>query len=250
MFTMPSLRRFGWGLLVLSLLIAGSFRSAQAVVVTVNFDALAATGTSVTGAALDAYLAGFPVAITISNVTPTGYPEVHDASDHGPLSGFPAGFLTASSPPNFLSHGDGVAGGGANAPTNSPISYRLNFSTPLDSVSFTRIQQNAFTSPSGSIVAAWSARALDSSGNTIFTVGEPQLASFGIIPAAMFTLPGPNIAALVVERTSTNFVAGVNAVFIDDLVLQFTPSVPEPTTLALMALGLAVVGFTRRRQVH
>lgn len=195
---------------------------------TVDFDALAAGGGSVTGAALDAYLAGF--GITISNVTPTGYPEVHDSNND-------SGFTTASSSSNFLSHGDGVSGpiGGVaigNAPTNDPISYTLNFSTPLDSLSFTRIQMNAFVSSSGIVTAEWSARALDSVGNTIATVGEPGMASYSVIPAADFTLTGPGITALVVERTSTNFFAGVNAVFIDDLVLGPQSQPNQPPVLA------------------
>ena len=217
--------------------------------VVVDFEGVNASGTSVTGAPLDAYLAGF--GISVASVSPSGYPEIHNATDHGALSGFPAGFLTASSGTNFLSHGDGAAGGGANAPTNAPISFQLDFATLQTSVSFTRIQNNAFTSPSGSIVAAWSARALDALGNTLDTVGEPQLASFGIIGAATFTLNGAGIKSLVIERTSTNTVAGVNAVFIDDLVIDAPSSVPEPSGIVLLGLGIAsVTGSAWRLKKH
>ncbi|MDA0835002.1 MAG: PEP-CTERM sorting domain-containing protein [Planctomycetota bacterium] len=224
----------------------GATLSSSAGPIVVDFEGVSASGTSITGSALDSYLSGF--GITIASVSPAGYPEIHDATDHGSLSGFPAGFLTASSGTNFLSQGDGVAGGGANASTNSPISYQLDFSTLQGSVSFTRIQINASTSPSGAIVATWSARALDMFGSTLDTVGEPQLSSFGTIAAQSFTLNGPNIKSLVIERTSTNTVAGTNTVFIDDLVLD-TPPVPEPSTIALLLTGgVGLIGYGWRRK--
>ena len=130
MFVNSTLFRICRPLLLALFLVVGPPTVARAAIINVDFDGVNASGTSVTGTALDSYLTGF--GITISNVMPFGYPEVHNTNDNGALSGFPANFLTASSPPNFLSHGDGITGGGANAPTNNPISYQLNFSTLLN----------------------------------------------------------------------------------------------------------------------
>jgi hypothetical protein len=199
----------------------------QAALITVDFDALNANSGPVSGAALDSYLAGF--GITISNVVGPAGPSVYDATTPGAGFGFP-NFMTPPSAPNFLWH----------PVSNNPIQYQLNFSTPLNSVSFTRVQINANLSPSGLVAATWSARALDSGGSTLDTVGESQFGSFGIIPAVVFTLNGPGITALVVERTSTNISAGMNSVPIDNLVI------PEPATIGL--LGLGALSLLRRKR--
>ncbi len=237
------MQRVVLGTLLVGLVVQLSVSRAKGDVV-VDFDSPNVAGTSLTGSGLDAYLSGFGISITA--VTPLGYPEIHNANDHGPSSGFPNGFLTASSGTNFLSHGDGVAGGAANAPTNAPISYQLAFSSAMDSVSFTRIQINAGTSSSGAIIADWQARALDASGNTLDTVGEGTKASFATISAATFTLNGPDIHSIVIERINTNTSAGVNAVFIDDLTL--VSAIPEPGTAGLVGLASLGLCFIRRRR--
>ena len=201
---------------------------AQAGTITVDFDALNANSGPVSGAALDSYLAGF--GITISNVVGPAGPSVFDATTAGGGLGFP-NFMTPPSAPNFLWH----------PVANTPIQYQLNFSSPLDTVSFTRIQINANLSPSGLVASPWSARALDSGGNTIDSVGESMIASYGTIPAVIFTLDGPGITALVVERTSTNYSAGMASVPIDDLVI------PEPATMGMLLVGALAVLRRRRR---
>ena len=206
-----------------------SLSTPVAAVVVVDFDALDASSGPVSGAALDSYLAGF--GITISNVVGPAGPSVFDATTPEGGLGIPD-FFTPPSAPNFLWH----------QVSNDPIQYQLNFSAPLNSVSFTRVQINAYLSPSGLVAAPWSARALDSGGNTLDTVGEGSISSYGTIAAQTFTLDGPGITALVIERTSTNYSAGLASVPIDNLII------PEPTTVAL--LGLGALTLIRKGRKH
>ncbi len=190
------------GLIIIAILITAFVAAAphaHAVITTVDFDGVNASGGSVTGAALDAYLLGF--GITITNVSPGGSSVqiIDEANDVR---------INAVSVPNFLIH----------FPSNNPISYEMNFATPLDGFSFTRAGQDG-TGSTGLIVATWSARALDISSTTIDTVGEPQRGFFGLDPPVSFTLNGPGITTVVFERTSTNTNAGLQAVPVDDLVL-------------------------------
>ena len=225
----------------LNLFLICSAQDTRGDIVVVNFDSLDTSTSSVTGSALDSYLAGY--GITISNVSPSGYPEVYSENSSG---GFWPGYATASSGTNFLAHGDGVPGGNFNY-INNPISFRLNFSTLLNSFEFTRIQIDGRPSPSGIVLAGWQARALNSSGTTIATVGEGQFGSYGIIAAKTFTLNGPNIKSVVIERNYTNTYAGTNTVLIDDFKLN---AVPEPTGLAMLCPLLGGIAALRRRRTE
>ena len=192
------------GLIVITTLITALVAApsnALAVITTVDFDGVNASGGFIDGVALDAYLLGFGITITnVSPAPPASSVRIIDEANDGRVNAF--------SVPNYLTH----------MPVNTPISYDMNFATPLDSFSFTRAEQDG-TGPTGLIVATWSARALDISSTTIDTVGEPQRAFFGLDPPVSFTLNGPGITTVVFERTTTNFNAGLQAVPIDDLVL-------------------------------
>ena len=148
----------------LALFLAGLVGNAQATPVVVDFDALDASAGFVSGAALDGYLAGF--GITLSNVVGSSGPFVADATTAGGGFGFP-NFFTLPSSPNYLWH----------QVDNAPIAYQLDFATEVQDLSFVRPQTNAFLSPSGHLVAPWSARALDGGGNTLQIVGAPVSAS-------------------------------------------------------------------------
>lgn len=183
----------------------------------VDFDALDTSGGPVFGSPLNSYLAGFGIAIT-NQVANPGI-EVNNTAHSG-------GFVFPASAPNFFwSPG-----------TNSPFAYQLSFSTPLDKFTFTRVGYSALASE-------WDVRALDSGGNTIGQVGEPQ----GSFPAATtFTLdPASPISAVVFERTTANTIAGLNNPPTDNWDLE---PVPEPTTLLLCGTAMAGLGITWRRR--
>ncbi len=194
--------------------------AAQADPILINFDALNTSAGAVTGAPLNAYLAGFGVAIT-SQVAAPGV-EVTNTVKQG-------GFVFPASSPNFLwSPG-----------TNSAFAYQLGFSTPLDKFVFTRVSYSALASE-------WDVRALDTNGNTLAQVGEPQ----GVFPSATtFTLdPASPISAVIFERTTVNTIAGLNNPPTDDW--QLYP-IPEPATLLLVGttmVGLGLAGWRKRRQ--
>lgn len=94
--------------------------------------------------------------------------------------------VVSSSPPNVL-----IQLGNDNG-----MSYTLQFSTPLSTLSFT-LAGNSKSGGSGTLVAGWSATASDASGNVISSVGDPSLfGTFSPFPPQPFTLVGPGIASV------------------------------------------------------
>lgn len=117
--------------------------------------------------------------ITLANVTP-GTTVFVACGECGGNS------IVSSSPPNVL-----IQLGNDNG-----MSYTLQFSTPLSTLSFT-LAGNSKSGGSGTLVAGWSATALDASGNVVSSVGDPSLfGTFSPFPPQPFTLAGPGIASV------------------------------------------------------
>ena len=213
-----------------SVLILGGFgitQEAFAVMITIDFDGVDATGGAVTGTALDTYLAGFGV--SVSGVTSTGGGQLQIV--HETLDAFAVQILNAVSSPNIFWC----------SCANSPFSYDVNFATPLDSFTFTRTPYISFTS-SGITVEPWRARAFDSSGGLLDTVFENPLSSFGTIPAITHVLNGPDIAKVTFDRTTTNTFRGVNIPPTDNWILEFTPIVIGGTYIPIDQTALLLAG--------
>lgn len=212
---------------VFVVLLAGASAATRASTVLVNFDSLNATAGPVGGSTLDTYLAGY--GITIANVVGAPGPVTANASTNVFL--YPD-FFGPTSSPNFLQQSASAA----------PAGYRLTFAQPLTSLSFTRVAMDPERSLTGMIAAEWTARTLDSLGNTLGQVGEANYAEYVPVAAATFTFTTPGIKSLVVERT-TQIVSltatTVAAPALDNLVL--TTAVPEPGGLLGAAAGLAAV---------
>lgn len=127
--------------------------------------------------------------------------------------------VRAPSPPNTLTQ----------VGSNAPIQFTLTFATPLNGFSFERSALIAATS-SGVSHPYWSATAFNSAGVQIgSSVGEDSFGSFSNVPAASFSLTGPDIAA--VRFNSENRGTGFNAVVLDDFVLSY----PTPTLTSFTA---------------
>lgn len=148
-----------------------------------------------------------------------------------------AGVAFASSAPNF------VDAGGPNS--NSVV---LTFSTPLTSLSFTRIEETG--SGAGNSFGAWSAEVF--SGAT--QIGSAGAAGYSIFnnninPAQTYTFTGAGITSI--EFDGNDYIGntpfyGSRGILMDDL--TFT-AVPEPATLTLAGLGgLSLMLFRRQRK--
>jgi hypothetical protein len=90
---------------------------------------------------------------------------------------------------------------------------------PQSNFSFVRAELFGAT-PSGLIVSPWRARAFDSTGGLLDTVSESQLAFFGTTPAVPFTLTGPGITSVIIDRTTLNTIAGLNRVPTDNWIVD------------------------------
>ncbi len=166
--------------------------------------------------------------ITLTNVTPSGTAGALDIFNNS----------STYSPGSFWVNENFLAQNGSSA---VPVSFTMNFSTPLESISFTRIATpfNLSTEPQ------WSATAYAGSV-AVGTVGE-TLNSWGNSPAKSFTLTGEGITALTISANGFGF-TGIGSVPLDDFVLK---SVPEPATITLYAIGLISAGVVAaKRKYH
>jgi hypothetical protein len=182
----------------------------------INFDDLSQLDTTlgaVGGTNLANYLAGF--GITISNATlGTRLEAISENSFSG--NELP---LPMSLPNLFTQVG-----------SSQPVTFSLYFATSLQSFSFSRVGLTT-NGPSGISHPAWTASALDGSGNVLESVSEPLLFSLGNIPPRTFTLYGNGIASVRFDSDSQQS-AAFAAVLLDDLVLDANESV-NPLSISL-----------------
>jgi hypothetical protein len=181
----------------------------------INFDALNAFAGAVQGAPLTAYL-GFYGA-TPTNITGGTTLEVLDTQ----TAGGPIQINPSSSPNIFTQTG-----------LNTPVSFTLRFSTPLQSFGFTRA---GLSSASGLVShPQWTATIFDANGVELGSVSEGLIVSSNSVAARAFVLTGNAIASARFDSDSQG-TAAFSAVLLDDLVLNQNPV--QPT----LAVGLSVL---------
>ena len=188
----------------------------RATAIYMNFDSVDAT----THVDATSYLASF--GITITNVTADGVSRPGSVKIVDDQYCYGSKCVIASSPHNFL-----LGEFGVNMWSDS---YTLNFSTPLQSLSFTRI---AYTTWGGAQTPGWNATAYIGT-TAIGSVGSPNINQDYAAPAHTYAFSGAGITSLTIEGYPHN-TAALNTVPLDDFYM--TPVVPEPATLLLFGLG-------------
>jgi hypothetical protein len=194
---------------------------AGAYLVTLDFDSV---DTSKGGVAADSYFATY--GISISDAVKWDGASV-------PVLIYAAGWDTGTSHPNILEQ----------VGNNGYVKYTLNFPVPLDSISFTRPQ---YDPPNGVILPWWQASALNVQNQVVSQVGDSFRSVYGHFAATAFALTGPGITSLRVE-SDNYYYAAFGAIHYDDMVLS-GPTVPEPTSVALLALACGGIGAMVRRR--
>ena len=202
------LRYMGFRALMLAVVMFGLATAAQADTINLNFDSVSTSST------VDATSYFASHGITLSGVTAGTQVSIMAYSY---LYGGAA--LVPVSSPNLLMQ----------TGSNAPVSFTMNFSTPLTSFSFVRPGDLAPSS-----FPAWQAYAF--AGSTLIaSTGQ----SYSCCQAAgTYTLAGPGITSIRFDSQNGNF-AAFNAVPLDNFTLQ---TAPEPGTMLLMGVGL--LGFT------
>lgn len=187
----------------------------QTVYVTVNapgstlidFDPLDTTLGVMNGAPLASYLSTYGV--TASNVSFGTSLEAANSLEAVNQNGTSSNEVPVpSSLPNLFTQ----------VGSTQPVTFTLNFASPLQSFGFTRVGLDT----NGSTVIshpAWSAHILDAFANELESVSEPLLLSSSNILPRTFTLIGSNIASVRFDSDSQSGTAAFAAVLLDDLVL-------------------------------
>ena len=147
----------------------------------------------------NSYLAAFD--ITLSNVTPGTQVAILDLRKQ-----YEGQAIKASSGNNAL----GQIG------SNDPVSFTINFKSPVEAVGFTR--PALIAGPTGITFPEWKASALDAQGHVLDEGGEPPAGYYSDTPAKLFKLKGPGIRGLRFDSDNHHF-AGFSSAIIDDLTL-------------------------------
>lgn len=100
--------------------------------------------------------------------------------------------------------------------SNDPVSFTLNFKTPLQAVKFTR--PKLIAGPTGITFPGWKATALDATGRALDESGESLGGYYSDAPPKTFTLKGTGIKALRFDSNNNHF-AAFSAIVLDDLTL-------------------------------
>lgn len=161
----------------------------------INFDAVATQNSGFINASN--YLSTY--GISISNVSPAS--TTVGISNTIAIYGGTAVLPTSN--PNVISQFG----------SNGPVSFDLNFATPLSSFSFKRTGLIG-TGPSGITHPAWTAKAYSTSNVLISVVSEGRISSYVNVPASSFLLTGPNIAYIRFE--ANNVITAFSSVVMDD----------------------------------
>jgi hypothetical protein len=185
---------------------AGGFPAATATStssVVIDFDNTAdrkALDVSLTGRLVaNSYLAGFDM--TVSDVTRGTQVAILDLRKQ-----YEGQAIKASSGNNAL----GQIG------SNDPVSFTINFKSPLQAIEFTR--PPLIAGPTGITFPGWRASALDTQGRVLDEAGERGGGYYSDTPAKVFMLKGPGIQALRFDSNNGHFAAFSSAI-IDDLTL-------------------------------
>jgi hypothetical protein len=187
---------------------------------TLNFDSISVSPGSSLDISTTTYLAQY--GITLANVTAGSKVNVFNATGTT---------IVAPSLPNVLVEQGNIGG----------EFYTLVFSTPLSTFSFD-VAGNSKSGGSGTLVAAWSATASNSSNMTLSTVGNPSLLStFSAFAPQTYTLAGPGISSVTFFDNCFN-VCGTQ-LLIDNLSSPdlHAVSTPEPSSYLLLGTGLLSV---------
>lgn len=200
---------------------------AYANLVTINFDSVAvAPATSLSGAPVTSYLAGYGV--TLSGMLPGETANIYNAST--------TPWMATPSSPNVF-----IVGG-----INPIDTVTLNFATPVDNFSFDRVGNIAAYSPSGTIKGSWFATAYNASNVILGSVGEGLISTYSDVPTQTFSLAFQGIYHIDFTGNSYNF-AGTNMPVLDNLTFTSSP-VPVPAAAWLLGSGLlGLMGVARRK---
>ena len=179
----------------------------------INFDAVDATTKNVGTTNLASYLAGYGV--TVTNITTGSRLEMVNVKN---IAG--GSVVVAGSPENVLAQS---SRGGA-------VSYTLNWSTPVQSIRFTRPQLLAGSY--GVTFPQWRARAFNSSGVELMSVGESLFYSNTNVPAQIFELAAASAISSVRFDSDGQSRSTVSGLIIDDLILN-TNAGTRPLTVEI-----------------